>query len=77
MDIRLAGALTGIEAARRIWEQFQIPIVYITAYADADTLEQAKTTETYGYIVKPFHPKAVHAAIQIALDRRERETRLL
>jgi CheY-like chemotaxis protein len=77
MDIRLAGALTGVEAARQIWDQFQIPTVYITAHADAETLQQAKTTATYGYIVKPFHPKAVHAAIQVALDRREKETRLL
>jgi AmiR/NasT family two-component response regulator len=75
MDIHLAGRLTGIETARRIWERFQVPIIYITAYADPDTLEEVKTTENYGYIVKPFHAKAVHAAIQLALDRREKEMR--
>jgi chemotaxis response regulator CheB len=74
MDIHLAGRLTGIEAARRIWEQFQIPIVYVTAYADTHTLEEVETTENYGYIVKPFHAKAVHAAVQLALNRREKET---
>jgi CheY-like chemotaxis protein len=77
MDIRLAGRLTGIEAARRIWEQFQIPIVYVTAYADADTLAEVETTESYGYIVKPFHAKAVHAAVTLALNCREKEARCL
>jgi len=68
--------MKGFEAARRIWERFQIPVVYVTAYADSETLNDAKTTENYGYIVKPFHTQAVHAAIQIALARREKEMRL-
>ena len=76
MDIHLAGPMKGFEAARRIWERFQIPVVYVTAYADSETLNDAKTTENYGYIVKPFHTQAVHAAIQIALARREKEMRL-
>jgi chemotaxis response regulator CheB len=75
MDIHLAGRLTGIEAARRIWERSQIPIVYVTAYADTHTLEEVETTENYGYIVKPFHAKAVHAAVKLALNRREKEMR--
>jgi len=77
MDIHLAGPLTGIEAAGRVWEQFQIPIVYVTAYADAHTLAEVETTENYGYVVKPFHSKAVQAAVHLALDRREKETRRL
>jgi chemotaxis response regulator CheB len=75
MDIYLAGRLTGVEAARRIWEQLQIPIVYITAFADLETLDEVKTTEAYGYVMKPFQTEAVHAAIQLALNRRERELR--
>jgi len=75
MDIGLAGRLTGTEAAQRIWEQFQVPIVYVTAYADAYTLADVETTENYGYIVKPFHAKAVYAAVKLALSRREKETR--
>jgi chemotaxis response regulator CheB len=73
MDIRLAGRTTGIEAARQIWEASQIPIVYITAYADAETLDQLNNAACYGYIAKPFHTKAVHAAIELALKRRRRE----
>jgi two-component system chemotaxis response regulator CheB len=65
MDIRLKGPLTGIEAARRIWEQFQIPVVYLTAHAELPTLQQAQTTQYYGYLVKPIH----------ALGRRMTETR--
>lgn len=74
MDIHLAGALDGTEAARRVWQRLQIPVVYVTAYADADTLEEAKATEPYGYVVKPFRPEQVHAAIQLALERHARDS---
>jgi chemotaxis response regulator CheB len=75
MDIHLAGALSGIDTARRIWERWQIPIVYCTAHADLETLRAVETTENYGYVVKPFQSAAVRAAIQLALARRERELR--
>jgi chemotaxis response regulator CheB len=75
MDIRLGGKVSGIEAARAIWDRVQVPVVYLTAYSDRDTLQAAATTENYGYVVKPFHAEAVHAAIQMALARRDRETR--
>jgi chemotaxis response regulator CheB len=75
MDIYLAGRLTGIEAARQITEKLQIPIVYMTAFADLETLNEVKTTEAYGYVMKPFQTDAIHAAIQLALNRRERELR--
>lgn len=75
MDIKLAGELSGIDAARRIWERYQIPVVYVTSYADRNTLEMVKSRETYGYVVKPFHSEAISAAIEFALDRREKEMR--
>jgi chemotaxis response regulator CheB len=75
MDIRLAGALTGIASARRIWESLQIPIVYCTAHADLETLKSVQTTESYGYVVKPFQSPAVRAAVELALGRRDRELR--
>jgi len=75
MDIYLAGTLTGVQAARRIWEQRQIPVVYITAFGDQATVNQVKTTEAYGFVMKPFQTEAVHAVIQLTLDRRERELR--
>ena len=75
MDIHLAGALDGIQSARRIWHQLQIPIVFCTAHADLDTLKAVQTTESYGYLVKPFQGAAVRAAIELALARREKEVR--
>jgi chemotaxis response regulator CheB len=75
MDIYLAGSLTGVAAAKQIWEQLQIPIVYMTAFADLETLNEVKTTEAYGYVMKPFQTEAIHAAIQLALNRREKEMR--
>ena len=74
MDIHLAGQVTGTQAARRIWEELQVPVVYLTAYADPATLDDVKHTEPYGYIVKPFRAEEVHAAIQLALDRPSKET---
>lgn len=75
MDIHLAGALRGVDAARRIWERLQIPIVYCTAHADLATLKEVQTTESYGYVVKPFQSPAVRAAIELAMARREKESR--
>jgi chemotaxis response regulator CheB len=76
MDIQLAGAMTGIEAARRIWAEFQIPIVYITAFANRETFDQVNTAaECYGYVAKPFHTNAVHAAIELAIKRWDKEQR--
>ena len=76
MDINLPGAVNGTEAARLLWERFQVPVVYVTAYADAETIQEVKSTEPYGYVVKPFRAEQIHAAIQIALERRSRETDL-
>ncbi|MDC0835587.1 response regulator [Geitlerinema sp. CS-897] len=59
MDVHLRGTIDGIEAAARIREKTQIPVVYITAYADDDTIERAKYTEPYGYLVKPFKPQDI------------------
>jgi chemotaxis response regulator CheB len=75
MDIHLKGQITGIDATRRIWEELQIPVVYLTAHADSQTLEQVQKTHYYGYIVKPVHAKAVRAAIELALGRRKSELR--
>ena len=69
----LAGAMTGVEAARKIWEQMQIPIVFVTGNADRSTLDEIKSTENYGYVMKPFQSRAVHAAIELALARRQKE----
>ncbi len=53
MDIKLSGEMDGIDAAAQIRDQFGVPVVYLTAYADEATLERAKLTEPFGYLLKP------------------------
>lgn len=74
MDIQLKGQMDGIQAAEQIHAQYGIPVVFLTAYADDDTLQRAKVTEPFGYIVKPFDERDLHAAIEVALRRRLAET---
>jgi DNA-binding NarL/FixJ family response regulator len=69
MDIQLPGPMNGIAAARALWEQFQIPIVYLTAYCDEKTLQDAAAASPCGYVVKPFRAPQLHAAICMALER--------
>jgi PAS domain S-box-containing protein len=76
MDIRLKGPLDGIEAAERIHEQMRVPIVYLTAQSDQDTLQRAKASSAFGYILKPFHVKHLLVAVEVALDRFETDRRL-
>jgi chemotaxis response regulator CheB len=73
MDIRLPGEIDGTETARIIWEQFQLPVVFVTAYADDETIDKVKRVQSYGYVMKPFNPVEVHAVIQVALERRDKE----
>jgi chemotaxis response regulator CheB len=75
MDIRLSGKMDGIEAARQIWERFQIPVIFVTAHADLQTLAGVKNTANYGYLVKPIQTASVRAAIELGLDRRQKESR--
>jgi PAS domain S-box-containing protein len=73
LDIVLKGELSGIEVAEHIRSHYKIPVVYLTAYADAPTLEKAKVTEPYGYILKPFEDRELHTAIEIALYKSRAE----
>ncbi|NEP83788.1 MAG: GGDEF domain-containing response regulator, partial [Okeania sp. SIO3B3] len=73
MDIMLQGDMDGIEAAGYIRSQLKIPVVYMTAYADDDTLGRAKLTEPYGYLVKPFKPQSLKTTIEIALQKYQSE----
>lgn len=76
MDIILKGEMDGIEAADPIHSQFNIPVVYLTAYADEKILERAKSTEPFGYIIKPFDDRELHSAIEIALYKHKAEKAL-
>lgn len=67
MDIHLAGKMDGITAAYHIREKYQIPIVYLTAYSDEETLARARKTHPAGYVLKPFEPRSLYVAIEMAL----------
>ncbi len=73
MDIMLKGSMDGVEAADRLRKQHQIPVVYLTAHTDSKTLERAKETQPFGYIVKPFEERDVHTTVEMALARSQAE----
>jgi PAS domain S-box-containing protein len=74
MDIRLAGEMDGTQAAELIWAQQGIPVTYLTAYADESTLERAKATLPFGYILKPFEERDLRTTIEIALYKHQMES---
>jgi CheY-like chemotaxis protein len=67
MDIGLPGEMNGFEAGARIWEELKIPIVYVTAYADEQTMVQAKTPQPVLAIHKPFDVSQLRTALEQAL----------
>ena len=75
MDIVLKGEMNGIEAAEEI-NTLNIPVVYITAHADTDTLDRAKITAPYGYIIKPFDERMLQSTIEITLYKSRMENKL-
>jgi len=69
MDIRLSGDKDGVQAAREIREQVNVPIVYLTAHSDRRTVERAKRTDHDGFILKPFLRKELQSTIEVVLQR--------
>lgn len=76
MDIMLAGEMKGTDAALEIRKQKDIPVIYLTAYADENTLARAKLTQPFGYILKPFDEKNLLSAIEMALHKDKLEKKL-
>ncbi|MBB6250900.1 two-component system response regulator [Nitrospirillum iridis] len=76
MDIHIDGDMDGIDTAARIPDDWRIPVIYLTAYAEQSTLDRAKTTRPFGYLLKPFSERELHATIQMALERRRVEEAL-
>jgi len=76
MDIHIEGAIDGIETASKIPAEFEIPVIYVTAYSEEATLERARATKPYGYLIKPFSERELHATIQMALERRHTDSAL-
>ncbi len=76
MDIVLKGEMDGVEAAQKIHDYFDIPVLYLTAYSDEETLKRAKITEPFGYIIKPFEDRELHSAVEIAIYKNKMEHKL-
>ncbi|NMB77520.1 MAG: response regulator [Methanomicrobiales archaeon] len=82
MDIHLAGKMDGIDTAEKVHTLFNIPVVFLTAYADNALLERAKHTEPYGYLIKPYDDRGLQSTIEMALfkfmaDERVKENEAL
>ncbi|MBE9183902.1 response regulator [Microcoleus sp. LEGE 07076] len=71
MDIVIKGEIDGIETAAIINQKLDIPIIYTTAYADDETLQRAENTGSYGYLLKPFKERELHATIKIVLSKHQ------
>ena len=77
MDIRIKGSIDGTETARLLRERFDVPVIYLTAHADRETLDRAKQAQPLGYITKPFKQTELQASIEMALHkhREDRKTK--
>lgn len=75
MDIHIKGPMDGIQTAERVYGFYNIPVVYLTAYSDENTLERAQKTSPFGYIVKPFNDDTLRSTIKMAIlkDRADKE----
>jgi len=69
MDIVLKGKMDGVETVQQIRKQYDVPVIYLTAYADDHTLERAKVTSPAGYMLKPYQPNELRTTIELALHR--------
>ena len=76
MDIKLRGALDGIETAQLMRSEHAVPIVYLTSHSDDATLARAKETQPYGYLLKPFEDRELRTSIEVALHKHHLETEL-
>ena len=73
MDIELEGKIDGIDAAKHLHLLYDVPIIYLTAYADEKTLQRAKLAEPFGYLIKPFQTRELHSCIEMAIYRHQLE----
>ena len=76
MDVMMPGKLDGIDAAKKIKAEFNIPVVFITAFSEDHIVEKAKLAEPFGYILKPFQDREIKAAIEVSLCKKEMEEKL-
>jgi signal transduction histidine kinase len=74
MDVNIDGEIDGIETAGRIPEEYYIPVIYLTAYSEEATLQRARATKPYGFLLKPISERELHATIQMVVERRRADT---
>jgi AmiR/NasT family two-component response regulator len=77
MDIKLKGLLDGVLTTQRIQAHFDIPVIYLTALSDDETLKRVTHSRPYGYLVKPFREQELHEAVDKALQRHQEKRRLM
>ncbi|MBK7387991.1 MAG: response regulator [Bacteroidetes bacterium] len=73
LDIKLKGDIDGIEIAEKIKNSYEIPVIFLTSFVDKTTLDRAKVTEPYGYIVKPFNESDLQTTVEMALYKFEKD----
>jgi PAS domain S-box-containing protein len=76
MDIHLKGDMDGIQATEKINESADIPVIYLTAYADDDTVKRALKTRSHSYLVKPYNPRELYSNIELAIYKRRLRDRV-
>ncbi|NNF01221.1 MAG: response regulator [Bacteroidia bacterium] len=74
LDIRLKGDIDGIQIAEKIKAEYRIPVIFLTSYVDKATLERAKITEPYGYLVKPFNESDLQTTVEMALYKFQKDS---
>mgnify|MGYP000288205694 FL=1 len=76
MDIMLEGEMDGVETAQQIKELYGIPVIFLSAYSDSETLGRAKLTEPFGYLIKPYKERELHTTLEITLYKHRMEKRV-
>lgn len=76
MDIKLKGDIDGLDTARLVRNQWDIPVVYVTAYADMETIQRAKITNSFGYVLKPFQDREISVAVEMAIFKHQMQQEL-
>ena len=76
MDIHLAGEMDGVEAATHLRQSFHVPVIFLTAFSDDDTVQRAIATDPFAYLIKPFNARELKVAIEIALYKHRVEEKL-
>ena len=77
MDIRIQGEMDGIETAKQIYQQYHIPVIYLTAHSDEATVQKAVHSEPFGYLIKPLDERALHTTIRMALYKHSMDKALI